>query len=520
MGKLQQAIAGAAQARHAPVALLTLLLAPTCHAELKVTPGVELRETYSDNVRLEANGLARSQFVSDLAPSLSIASDSPRLKLQASVGANVYAYSDRQIEGTNGSARQLQANAKASLIDELLFVDGAAAVGRQSISAFGPQATSGNGYSSTNQTEVRSWHISPYLSHRFGSTAVGELRYVRDAVTTSALGFGHSDSNTVSLSIGSGEGFRRFGWKLAHRRNALNDSITHRSNVDTSMLNLSYRLSETLSLTSSGGYDKYDYQALGGVTRGNSYSLGFHWTPSSRTNLEVSAGHQYFGKSYSLNALHRSRGTVWNLAYSTAVTSTRSQFLLPAALNTAAMLDRLFSSTIADPAARQQAVDAYIRATGLPATLNDSVNYLSNRYMLQKQLLGSFALNTARTTMVLSATASRRTALSVQQSDSALLGSSLANLNDNTRQTGASASLNYRISPRSGLNLSAGVNRNESLSTGLKDNNKSVRLSLTRQFLSKLKGSVEVRRIQGTLPLAGARNYRENAISATLSMQL
>jgi uncharacterized protein (PEP-CTERM system associated) len=218
--------------------------------------------------------------------------------------------------------------------------------------------------------------------------------------------------------------------------------------------------------------------------------------------------------------VHRSRSTVWNLSYNDAVTTTREQFLLPATVDTAALLNGLFAANYPDPVARQQAVDAYIKAAGLPSSLANNVNYFSNRFILQKQFQASAAFNTSRTTTVFSVTDTTRNALSVQQTDSALLGTSNVSLNDNTKQAGASILSNYQISPRSGVNLSATYTHSESLTTGLVDTNKALRLAMTRQFQSKLKASIELRRVEGTASLQAGRNYRENAITATLSMQL
>jgi uncharacterized protein (PEP-CTERM system associated) len=503
----------------APFAMLALLMSPQCRADWKVTPAVDLRETYTDNVRLESSESARSQFITDLAPSLSIASDGPRLKLHAAFATHLYAYSDDRIEGTNRSQRQLAADAKAKLIEDLLFFDGSASIGQQSISAFGPQVNN-NGYSSTNRTEVSTWRVSPYLAHRFGSAATAELRYVRDSVKSGDRGLGDSTGDTVSLSIASGPAFRTVGWGLQYSRQDLDDSFARKSRAETASASLRFRISEALSLNANGGYDKYDYEALGGKTAGKSYSLGFTWSPSLRTSIQASAGKRYFGSSYSLIASHRSRSTVWSVNYNDAVTTTRSQFLLPATVDTAALLDNLFRANYPDPLARQQAVDAYLRATGLPSSLANNINYFSNRFILQKQLQAAAAFNTAKTTTIFSLNGMKRNALSTQQSDSALLGSSLSTLNDNTRQFGGSAVLNYRINTRTGINLLLSKTRTKSLSTGIKDNQKLLSLTMTRQLQRKLKGAVELRRNQGSAEIQGGRTYRENAISASLSLQL
>lgn len=519
MGKRLRAPSPASLPLAAPVAVLALLMSPQCRADWKFTPEVGLREIYTDNVKLETDQLARSQFITDLAPSLSIDSEHPRLKLHAAFTTHLYRYSNERVEGTNRSQRQLAANAKGKLVEDLLYFDATASIAQRAVSAFGPQVAD-NGYADTNRTEVSTWRLSPYLAHRFGQSATAELRYVRDAVKSGSVGLGDSTADTVSTSIASGTAFRTVGWGLQASHQALDNTRSGKSAQDTASATLRWRISEALNATASGGYDRYDYQALGGKTAGSSYSLGFIWSPSLRTKVQASAGRRYFGASYALSALHRSRRTVWNISYNDAVTTTRAQFLLPATVDTAALLDRLFSATITDPVARQQAVDAYLRATGLPASLADNVNYLSNRFILQRQLQAAAAFNTAKTTTVLSLNATSRNALSIQQADSVLLGPSLSNLNDNTRQAGASVAFNYRISSRTDVNLMASKMRTESLSTGIKDDKRLLSLAMTRQLQQKLKGAVELHRAQGNALTLGGRTYRENAVSASLSLQL
>ncbi|MDL2353705.1 MAG: TIGR03016 family PEP-CTERM system-associated outer membrane protein [Pseudomonadota bacterium] len=513
------ATAGAALPLAAPVAMLALLMAPSCRADWKVVPSVELRETYTDNVRLETAALAHSEFITDLAPSLLIVNEGPRLKLNAAFTSHLYRYSDNQVAGNNRSQRQLDAHAKAKLVEDLLLFDGSASIAQRAISAFGPQLAN-NPYSNTNRADVSSYRLSPYLVHRFGNAANAELRYARDSVKSGNIGFGDSVGDTVSMNIASGAAYRTLGWGLQASEQHLDSTRGGKSTAENASTNLRWRLAESFSLTGAGGYDKYDYQSTGGKTAGASYSLGFTWTPSLRTSLQASAGQRYYGASYALNASHRSRSTVWSLNYNDAVTTAREQFLLPATVDTAALLDRLFSANIADPVARRQAVDAYLRTTGLPASLADNVNYFSNRFLLQRQLQAAAAFNTAKTTTVLSLNATRRTALSVQESDSALAGINPASLNDNTRQAVAALSLNYRLSPRSGVNLVASSTRSESLATGVKSTARLVSAALTRQLQPKLKAAVELHRAEGDTLTLGGRTYRENALSASLSLAL
>jgi uncharacterized protein (PEP-CTERM system associated) len=503
----------------APVAVLAVLMSPQCRADWRITPSVDLRETYSDNVRLEADQFARSQFITDLAPSLAVANNGPRLKLTAAFTTHLYAYSNERLDGTNSSQRQLAANAKAKLIEDLLFFDATGSIAQQAVSAFGPQVAD-NGYADTNRTEVRTWRLSPYLAHHFGSAATAELRYSRDSVKSGDASLEDSTGNTVSTSISSGTAFRTIGWGLHASHADIDSSRSGESTEETASAQLSWRVSDTLSLNVNRGYDKYDYKALAGSTAGPSYSLGMVWAPSTRTQLQASVGKRYFGDSYSLDATHRSRHSVWSITYNDAVTTTRGQFLQPVTIDTAALLNGLFAATISDPVARQQAVDAYIRSNNLPALQVNNTNAFSNRYFLQKEFRASTGFSTARTVTLFSLSATRRTALSIQEGDVGLPGNSLADLNDNTKLASAVASVNYKISPRSAAILTLSKTRTESLTTGIKDDQLLLSVGMTKQLQQKLKGAIELHRAQGNALTLGGRTYHENAVTASLSYQL
>jgi uncharacterized protein (PEP-CTERM system associated) len=507
-----------AKVRRAPLALLALALSPNAMAEWKFTPTVDLRAHYSDNVNMQREELAKAQFYTELAPGFSLLNNSPRWKMRTTYSRSFFWAAKDDVPGTRDSAQSLSSAIDARLIDDLLFFDADARIGQQAISAFGPQVNN-NSYSSTNRTEVRSWRASPYLRHRFGAAAELELRYMRDSVDTGRVGMGNSDGDTLSFNLNSGSTFRRVGWGLSASHSTIKDSIAPESTVDNANLNLRYLIGSSFSATASGGYDRYDYQALGGRTAGKSWTMGFQWTPSARSTLTANAGRRYYGSTYFLNAQHRSRGTIWSINYNDAVTTTRAQFLLPSTIDTAAMLDGLLTATIPDPIKRAAAVQAYIAATGLPPSLADNINYFSNRFILQKQLQASVALNSARTTTIFSIYNTRREALSTIQTDSLLTGSQSANLNDNTHQYGANAIMNWRINSRSNIILNLNSGKTISNSTGLETDNKSVRLGVTTQFRPRLRGSVEMRRVAGST-LGGLNDYVENGVSATLSMQL
>mgnify|MGYP001556817038 CR=1 FL=1 len=123
----------------------------------------------------------------------------------------------------------------------------------------------------------------------------------------------------------------------------------------------------------------------------------------------------------------------------------------------------------------------------------------------------------AKNTLLLSIFNTSRDAQTAQSEDSALFGTSNLSLEDRTRQSGLNVLWNWRMSPRTSINTSAGYSRINAEPTGRKSKNKTAGLALTRQFQPKLKGTIELRRHeQSTTESTG--NFRENALSASISM--
>ncbi|MES2322161.1 MAG: TIGR03016 family PEP-CTERM system-associated outer membrane protein [Pseudomonadota bacterium] len=497
-------------------ALLALLAAPAARAEWKFTPTVELRETYTDNVALASDALAEGRFVTEISPGFALANNTRRFKLHAIYQLHYYAFDDKDVPDVKHAQNQFSANLRSVLVDDLLYFDASGSVGQQAVSAFGP-AVNGNGYATANRANVKAWRMGPTLRHAFGASATGVLRYTHDQVDAGASGLGATRSDSLSATLASGPLFRKLGWDIAFSRQNMNDNRAPASSVKNAGLGLRYQVLQTLQFNVRGGYDEYDYQSIAGPSKGSFWQLGMGWEPSSRSSLRASFGKRYYGDSYSLEALHRSRGTVWTINYNDEVTTTRAQFLLPATIDTASMLDRLFRADFPDAEQRRLAVEAYMRATNLPAALAENVNYFTNRYLLQKRWQASVVLNSARSTAVLSLFDTRRDALSSSQTDGPITGPGNVSTNDNTRQRGVSALFNYRISSRSGVNLSLVTSKNLSETTGLETENKAARLSMTRTFSPRTRGEVELRRTSGAA-LANA-TYRENAVSASISMR-
>ena len=501
-----------------PLALAALLWSAECRADWKFTPTVGVTETYTDNPSLQRDELAHGQFVSEAMGGFALTGQGSRLRVNAAARVHQFAYTDGSQPNLNDREHDYSASVLAKLADDL-FLDTSASGGPQSVSAFGPQV-SDNLYSMGNRTTVNTWRISPYVQHRYGSVVDMLLRYSRDGVDAGARNpFGSSTASTGSLNLTSGTAFHTVGWGFSYTHQEMDNRLGGPSTSENAVADLRWRLSPQISATASTGYDSYDYQTLGGRTAGRNWSAGFIWSPSARTSLQASFGRHYFGKTGSLVAQHRSRQSVWSINYSDAITTSRQQFLLPSTIDTAALLDSLFSATIPDPVLRQQAVQAYLQATGLPPSLANNVNYLSNRYLRQKQLQAAVAFNWAHSSLVTTANRTEREALSLRQSDSELLGSQLSTLNDNVRQYGLNSVFSYRLTSRTIATATANIDRSTSLDTGVKQTHRQLRVGLTRRIERRLNVAVDMRHSEGRTDVLSGGKYSENAITASLSAQ-
>ncbi|MBU1691916.1 MAG: TIGR03016 family PEP-CTERM system-associated outer membrane protein [Gammaproteobacteria bacterium] len=505
---------------------MLLVYAHADAAEWKITPNLNLKETYTDNVSLAPPGQEKSDFITQITPGISLTGTGARLKLNANYSMQNLVYAEESSRNTMNHL--LNANANAELIDDLFFLDGRAAISQQNISLLGPQATD-NVNTTGNRTEVQTYSVSPYLRHKFSNFASTEVRYTHDEVSTGGSGLANSQADRVQLSLNSGSAFDTLGWGLSYsngKTSYANTANIHPPTTDTEILtgSLHYSVTPKFRLTATSGYEKNNYISTGIKPEGSFWSAGFSWAPSARTSIDASTGKRYFGDSYSLAASHRTRLTAWSLGYSEDITSTRSQFLVPT--DQASVLDLFWATYIPgyatmDPVTRYQNAQKYIDTKGLPpelAALAGPVNYLTNSFFLQKSLKASVAMMGAKNALILSLFSTSRDAQTSLTQDSILFGNSSLAQNDRTKQVGGSAAWNFRIDQRTSANVNLVYSRNSFPSLGRTDNNKTIRLSLSRRLQPKLDGTVELRRIQLDSSQAGS-GYSENALTASLFMR-
>ncbi|MFZ4875801.1 TIGR03016 family PEP-CTERM system-associated outer membrane protein [Janthinobacterium sp. Mn2066] len=491
---------------------IALPLPMSAHAiDWLVAPALRLRESYTDNALLAPQGQARSDFITEIAPSIGLIGSGPRLQVHLDATWRQFRYQHRPAS----DSRELQASANAELLKDWFHLDTAASISQRSVSPFGPQVI--NDLPATqNASTVRTVTISPYVRHRFSSLGTAELRYTRNSVSSGGdLLSMHSDE--VSMLLNGAPRGVGWSWNASYDVRRTQDSKLAPQRMERASAGLRYPFNSRWSATASAGQEQEGYaSSTGQQPQGRFWTVGGVWTPSPRTSVAVSTGRRFFGKTYSLDATFRQRHTSWSAQYSEDVTTMPAQFLRLGTQDAASLLDQLWTGLLPDARERRLRIDAFLRYADSLGS-QGAINYFSHRYFLQKQLSLNMARATPKSTLLASLNAVDRTALSSSGIDSELLPGMDFGSEDRTRQLAGNLGWSWQASSRNSLRTNAGYTSIRSLSVPRRDSNLTLTAAASRIIKPKMTASIEVRHTVHNSTRGAA--FRENGLSATLTMQ-
>lgn len=510
-------------------ALLVLFTYPAVAAKWEIVPSMTVEETYTDNVTLAPNEIKSQDWITSISPGLAVKATGARLKVDATYDPEFVYYARGKFttpEGTSGENpdqvfHRGVAAASAELAKQLFFVDVGGNVNQYNVSLRAPLSASDTNVTG-NRSTVWTYYASPYLRHDFGTEVQGEARYTYSSVnsdeqsTTSSSGLANSTANSVNLRLNSGPAYKALTWKVDYLGEKIEYGNTGRNtSSQVSSASATRLITPTFGLLARVGYDYYKTAEFAEPLKGNAWSAGFEWTPSPRTHLIATAGHRFYGDDYLLDFSHRTRLTTWNVNYSESVTTARSEFLVPATNSTSGFLDTLFSAQIPDPVARQRAVQDFIARTGLPPSLNDSVNFFSSQLFLVKRWQASAGILGIRNVIIAEVYKETRDTLNV---NTILPDTGDFAASNSIEQTGVGLSWNSRLTAQNSWNMRVGFSRNQFPGTQQVDHYSYYGMGLTRQFEPRLSGSLSYRR-QSNDSNQGASSFTENAVIASVRVR-
>ena len=494
--------------------LLALLACPARAEKWDVVPSLSVAETHSDNISLVQDASKQSDWVTQVTPGISIAATGARLRFNVSYAPEFVYHARGQRE--DQVFQRGNAVAYAELAKQFLYLEAGARVDQYDISLQGPLATS-NINTTGNRAAVTTSFVSPYLLRDFGSAVRGEARFTYSSWNSDgATVLPDNEANRVNLRLASGPAYKLLTWDIGYTR----ESITYDENQQETLTevitgNARRLISSTVGLLAQAGYESYASGIPGSVLEGSRWGAGLEWTPTPRTRLAATAGKRFDDDAYSFEFQHRTRLTTWSAGYSEDVTTTRSEFFVPATASTAGTVDQLFLSQFPDPVARQKAVEEFIARTGLPPSLSAPVNFFSDQMFLVKRWQASAGFLGVRNTLLANAFAETREMLF---GGAVGPGTGDFTASNAIRAAGASLAWNWRVTARNAWNLGAGYTRNEFLDSNRVDDLTYIRMGFTRQFQPRVSGSLYYRRQQNESEQS-AFSYTENAGVATLQMK-
>ncbi len=492
---LSLAAMGAAQAQDAGPARATSLSA-----------SIDGSTTYAVDSRY--GGRSGGDFVTEVRPGLRLDSRSGRIVGSLSYSLALLHHTRDQTSANANSQNvqnQLNASLSAEAIEQWLYVDAAANVNQQPLSAFGQQSAAGSTLDNSNRIEVGTVSLSPHVRGVLGSAVSYDLRLGASATNGRRSIAADSSNTSGSVSLSSVAGGTLIGWGLVATRQNQDYRAGRQTQSDRVSASLSFNPDVDWNFVLRGGQESTDVAKIISTSY-NNWGVGTTWRPSPRTRAQLDFDERYFGRSWRALLEHRLASSSVQFSSTRDVSSgsdsggtAQRQTLFQAYMGALA-------TAIPDTAQREQAVQNYFSA-------NPGVD--------PKSTVGGGFTNTAvtlleRHQLTMSYSATRLSgSLQAFASDSRVIDAAATSVaQEPIKQWGFVVNASYRLTPSAGLSLTGSKTMTAATTTRGGNNLKSASLSLSEQIGRRTSAALAVRY---TVFNSATDPYREAAIVASLS---
>ena len=471
-------------------------------ARLSIEPSVSVGATLSSNGNASSSN-ARSELVLDVTPSVSAVFNTPRVKgfVDYSLSAQYY------LDGNSGNrlSNRLNANTTIEAWDQRAFVDVSGSISDQSISAFGPQTTTG--LSDSNRSETSTFRISPFIRGSLGGWADYQLRYALQTLNTDAGARSDSTSQVVSARLGSRPVGQRLGWFIDASSQESDFSVGRDTQSDIARAGLIVSVSPQLNVTLSAGVETNDTISLQRESY-NTTGLALEWRPSLQTSASVSVEQRYFGTGYNAALEHRTGRTVWRYTASRSASDSPSQGGSVSRGSVYDLLDALLDPRVTDPIERDRLIRVRLFELGLPADAQVFQDFLSSSATLNQTQQISVALSGIRSVVTFNVTRSATNRLDTLTT----LGDDF-DANTDIDQQSWGVSYAHRLTPITSFNADY-LDQKSSGSSGVSSKRQSVSFGLSTRLAPRTSGSVQLQlgRFNNS-----AGSYNDAAISGRIN---
>lgn len=496
------------------VLMVSLVIStPVIAAQWDIAPALNVRGTYTDNFALDPDVLKQTEWVTQVIPEITMDAVGSGMRFNLFYAPEITRYARDQ--GDDTTFHRGSAIGTAELADDLFYIDAGATVDQYNVSLSGP-LTDNNVNVTGNRATVGTFYASPYLVHRFGSTAEVRARYTYSVWNSDDQSQFNNSANAIDLGLASGSSFRVLNWDLSYEKSSVDFEAQTDLDTELALATVRRPVAPTLAVLGQVGDENYERviegTSTGEADGGSRWGVGLEWVPSPRTRLAVAGGERFFGDAYFLDLSYRTRLLVLTAGYTQDITTSRTEFFTTGLTGVAGNLVTLNCTATSDPEECEQEVEQEVSARGLNAQGVGPVNFFSADPFLQKRLQASLTMQGVRNIVNVTVYGESREVLPGFNYESGDLASS-----DTVDQTGVSFGWSLPISGRLFWNLNMSYDRNDFDSDRI-DNRTIVTMGLTRQFQPKLSGSLfyQGQQNDSTEPLS---SYTENAVTANLRME-
>ena len=503
-------------------ALFLLLVAPVVVAEWEITPSIEIKETYSDNIRLSTSGNEQDDFITEVNPAIKIKGESRRLKMDLSYKIQNIFYNENS--ASDDDKHDLKANGTAELVDDFVFIDAKASVSQQNTTYLGAGSQDNLSIDSDRQTTQR-YTVSPYIKHNFRDYLDGELRYT-NSTTEYDNSISNSETNAVKLDMKSGNRFKKLKWKFNYNNSETDRETTSTIEYEQTNAEASYAFHNDFDAVVRAGDENNDLGT--GVTKtpnGTYWSAGVNWHPSYHFNLQLTSGDKEkysaltirptkrtsFTTSYRdadvgvdtggqwMGAFsHTSKRSTWRLTYRENTTTSQSEVLDAENFSIDQIKSIIFGETIftgMHEGVLSEGTQQQWENVGLSPLLNEVYK--------SQALNANVTYKTAKSDFTFGFSSSDRDLLVSLTSDSSV---------------GWNAGWLWRYSNRVRSNLTASWNTIDYSTVTREDEYWNIGWDVSRTLARDTKGSIGIRRAERTSDVAG-NDYEENRIYLLFNMK-
>lgn len=495
---------------------MVMAFAMPAHAlDWRFEPSVDARATYTDNANQSASN-PEDALILSVTPGFFLRSEgSSRVQATLQYGLmGVARFGEDESTDLNHS---LNAVGKAELVEDFLFIDGAARISQELISLQGSTASAE--INDSNRATVGTYSISPYIQQRLGTFAAAQARYTASGAIFENDVAANSASNAFTASLNSGSRFNDLSWGLNYSIRKTENRDAADTTLERANANVGYALTRKFRVFGTVGQDWNEYLSSTG-TSGSSYSVGFGWSPTRRTSVEASVGERYFGNTFSFSGSHRTRLSNWTVRYSEDVSDITQQFLEQSSqlfflcatapyLLPADDLSQSPPANCAGPYTAGQLISNTNLSDPVLVALGLKTIGIANGIYVIKSLTAGVSWNLGRLDFGLSAQDTKRLYLALDDAQDHVQG--------------VTGSVSYRLSPKTTAVSSLSFTRNSLDSQVIggparEDDIIILGLGLNHRFADKLNGALNFRHTQRDSNEANS-DYDENSLTASVNMR-